>query len=483
MAEPQEYLSDGSPLITAAQQGKLRLVRLLLEGGAQVNESNQRGETPLLVACKAMRGDQSGCSVMLKLVRFLLKHGAEPNVQDKTGRTALMYACIERAGVEVASTLIVAGADPSMEDYSGASALVYTINSQQQETLRVLLDACRAKGRDIIIIATDLSPGGGAVTRRYLNVPPSPDSSPVSCMSPSDIELKTGSPGSEADGGNIFNFRAVENKRGSRGAASSPGATGEIAKHQRLRSEPWLAVHNLAHLKRAYEEGLRKKGMQEEEEEDTKDSMLSTDIASSLQQMSLTTVCSQSDLHSSQTPHGKPDTGRISMRGSTEKLSVRPGPQVRCGRRNTLPSLAPPPLLQLPPLTLNYSRSDSYLQNQLGLHAEPRPLSSASSESLSVLVSDGVQMNSNELPSGKKPLPGHNCGVRPQTRVGSFLPPLPVNRAKFSGCSVDMPLGPNMAEPQPHGHCQWQRKFSRRHSVQLEDMGHSGSTEEYIYVL
>ncbi|XP_062407647.1 ankyrin repeat domain-containing protein 34B [Sardina pilchardus] len=485
MAEPQDYLSDGSPLITAAQQGKLRLVRLLLEGGAQVNESNQRGETPLLAACKAMRGEQDGSSVMLKLVRFLLKHGAEPNVQDKTGRTALMYACMERAGAEVASTLIAAGADPSMEDYSGASALVYAINSQHQETLRVLLDACRAKGRDIIIIATDLSPGGGAVTRRYLNVPPSPASSPVSCMSPSDIELKTGSPGSEADGGNIFNFRAVVNKRGSRGAASSPGATGECAKHQRLRSEPWLAIHNLAHLNRAYEEGLRHSGMEEEEEEDTSDSNLSTDIAASLQQMSLFPVCSQSDLHSSQTLHGKPDTGRISMRGSMEKLPVRPGPQVRCGRRNTLPSLAPPPLLQLPPLTtLNHSSSDSYLQSQPGLHTEPRPFSSASSERLSVLDPDGVQMNSNELPSGKKPLPEHNCGGRPQARVGSFLPPLPVNRAKFSGCSVDMPLGPSMAEPQPHGQpCQWQRKFSRRHSVQLEDMGHSGSTEEYIYIL
>lgn len=48
-----------------------------------------------------------------------------------------MYACMERAGAQVASTLLAAGADPSMEDHSGASALVYAINAQHQPTLKV----------------------------------------------------------------------------------------------------------------------------------------------------------------------------------------------------------------------------------------------------------------------------------------------------------------------------------------------------------
>lgn len=62
---------------------------------------------------------------------------ADPNAQDRAGRTALMYVCMERAGAQVASTLLSAGADPSMEDYSGASALVYAINAQHQPTLKV----------------------------------------------------------------------------------------------------------------------------------------------------------------------------------------------------------------------------------------------------------------------------------------------------------------------------------------------------------
>lgn len=70
------------------------------------------------------------------------------------------------------------------------------------------MEACQARGRDIIIIATEMGMTGGSVTRRYLNVPPSPDTSPVSCMSPSDIILKTGSPNSP-EGDNVFNFRGT----------------------------------------------------------------------------------------------------------------------------------------------------------------------------------------------------------------------------------------------------------------------------------
>ncbi|KAK2826441.1 hypothetical protein Q5P01_020655 [Channa striata] len=264
-------LSDCSPLISAAASGKLRLVRLLVEGGAQVNGRNPRGETALVAACKALRGEPDGPDPV-KLLTYLVQNKADPNAQDRAGRTALMYACMERAGAQVASVLLSAGADPSMEDYSGASSLVYAINAQHQPTLKVLMDACRARGRDIIIIATEMGMNGGPVTRRYLNVPPSPDTSPVSCMSPSDIVLKTASPNSP-EGENIFNFRGAS-KRGSGSSSSSsrhpscelsPLSQGSTPPpRQRMSSEPWLAIHNLACLNRAYEEGMRKKSQQDE---------------------------------------------------------------------------------------------------------------------------------------------------------------------------------------------------------------------------
>lgn len=68
MGEP---LSDCSPLIAAASSGKLRLVRLLVEGGAGVNGRGPAGETPLLAACQALRGQPTGPGT-LRLLAFLL---------------------------------------------------------------------------------------------------------------------------------------------------------------------------------------------------------------------------------------------------------------------------------------------------------------------------------------------------------------------------------------------------------------------------
>lgn len=81
--------------------------------------------------------------------RYLLESGADPNIQDKAGKTALMHACLEQAGVDVLSLLLGSGADPSLNDHSGSSTLVYAVNAGDKEALRVLLDACKAKGKEV----------------------------------------------------------------------------------------------------------------------------------------------------------------------------------------------------------------------------------------------------------------------------------------------------------------------------------------------
>ena len=49
--------TDGNSLLKAVYLSRLRLTRLLLEGGAYVNESSERGETPLMVACRTQHSD------------------------------------------------------------------------------------------------------------------------------------------------------------------------------------------------------------------------------------------------------------------------------------------------------------------------------------------------------------------------------------------------------------------------------------------
>ncbi|CAK6950505.1 ankyrin repeat domain 34Bb [Scomber scombrus] len=205
MDESTEVRTDGNSLLKAVYLSRLRLTRLLLEGGAYINESNEHGETPLMVACKTRHTDSQSVPKH-KMVRYLLENGADPNIQDKTGKTALMHACLEQAGAEILSVLLSSGANPTLEDHAGLSALVYAVNSGNRDVLRVLLDACKAKGKEVIIITTNKLPSGHQMTKQYLNVPPPPDLeerlhyTPTSCcMSPYEIQLRTPPQGSSAN--------------------------------------------------------------------------------------------------------------------------------------------------------------------------------------------------------------------------------------------------------------------------------------------
>ncbi|XP_029593606.1 ankyrin repeat domain-containing protein 34A-like [Salmo trutta] len=238
--------TEGNALLKAVFQGKLRLTRLLLEGGAYINEGNERGETPISAACLAGYEDPQSRQ---RMVRYLLEKGADPNIPDKSGRTALMHACVEQAGKEVVSLLLENGADPSLKDYTGSSALVHAINRGDRDTLQVLLDACKAKGKEVIIITTDTSPSGTKKTKQYLNSPPSPGVvdklSPMACMSPSEVVIQTSnSPAAEKaeEEDSIFSFALT-----SALPLPSTRTLGEKRPHprkllKRLNSEPWGLV-------------------------------------------------------------------------------------------------------------------------------------------------------------------------------------------------------------------------------------------------
>ncbi|XP_013998918.1 ankyrin repeat domain 34Bb [Salmo salar] len=282
MEDTMVVRTDGNSLLKAVFLSRLRLTRLLLEGGAYINESNERGETPLMVACKTRHTDAQSVPKH-KMVRYLLESGADPNIQDKTGKTALMHACLEQAGAEVLSLLLGSGADPSLDDHSGFSALVYAVNAGENEALRVLLDACKAKGKEVIIITTDKLPSGRQMTKQYLNVPPPPDleerlhctpGSAACCMPPSEIQLRTPPQGTSATaspqpGSPLLGLREHHHQgggttiSGSAGSGSSqpgsptrdpnlfrgpgPGVV-KLFHPQRLHSEPWVQQNKASSL-------------------------------------------------------------------------------------------------------------------------------------------------------------------------------------------------------------------------------------------
>ncbi|XP_042309125.1 ankyrin repeat domain-containing protein 34B [Sceloporus undulatus] len=254
MEETVELSPDGNSLIKAVYHRRLRLTRLLLEGGAYINESNDRGETPLMVACKTNHVDPQSVS-KVKMVKYLLENKADPNIQDKTGKTALMHACLQKAGPEIISLLLKSGADVSLQDHSGNSVLVYSVNSEDKETLKVLLDACKAKGKEVIIITKDRSPSGKQRTRQYLNVPPmdSDESQfPGSCTSPSDVEVKTSpspSTNSNQKENALFNFKETSysgRKEDSPEPHSPSRKTHTGPQVQHVYSEPWMKTTSIS---------------------------------------------------------------------------------------------------------------------------------------------------------------------------------------------------------------------------------------------
>ncbi|XP_016073436.1 PREDICTED: ankyrin repeat domain-containing protein 34C [Miniopterus natalensis] len=257
MDDHTELRTDGNSLLKAVWLGRLRLTRLLLEGGAYINESNDKGETALMVACITQHVDQQSVS-KAKMVRYLLDNRADPNIQDKSGKSALIHACIGRAGAEVVSLLLGNGADPSLEDHTGASALVYAVNADDKDALRCLLDACKARGKEVIIITMDKSSSGTKTTTQYLNVPPSPRAegrqSPGLCASPSDIKLMApglDSPPCEKEDDifslqtghpSAYNTSKALNEPGSPTRKVGSLKRTRLPQLKRLQSEPWGLV-------------------------------------------------------------------------------------------------------------------------------------------------------------------------------------------------------------------------------------------------
>ncbi len=257
-SNPGVAMDSGNPLLRAVFLRRLRLTRLLLEGGAYINESNSQGQTPLMVACRTQHIDAQSAS-RVKLVQFLLEKGADPNIQDKEGRSALMHSCREHAGAEVVSLLLASGADISLEDQSGTSALVYAVMAGDWKVLKVLLDTCKANGKEVIIIATDKFPCGKLQAKQYPSMPPVISLDPTDKMtsvapaSPSEVQLIT-SPQCSASTlcppKPVFSFKEAQ----SCGVSSHPCSPSRLQRFGqvtpcglqqpllRLNSEPWLKI-------------------------------------------------------------------------------------------------------------------------------------------------------------------------------------------------------------------------------------------------
>ncbi|KAI0878003.1 hypothetical protein GGS24DRAFT_48617 [Hypoxylon argillaceum] len=104
-----------------AARGKLSIVHLLIEHGADVNPKHDT-ETPALV--KAAEGGN------VAVVSELLKHNADPNARNRLGQTALFVAAI-KGHDSVVEALVRGRADINAQDKEGRSPLLYLASEKK----------------------------------------------------------------------------------------------------------------------------------------------------------------------------------------------------------------------------------------------------------------------------------------------------------------------------------------------------------------
>jgi ankyrin repeat protein len=147
-----------TPLLFAARHGRIESARVLLEAGADVNETAPNGDSVLVMASFSGQG---------KFAAFLLEHGADPNAA-RAGY-ATLHTAVLRGDLELVKALCSHGADPNIrltkgsrqqrdsmwfalsESLAGATPFLLAAKYAEIEIMRFLT----AKGADPLLAAND----------------------------------------------------------------------------------------------------------------------------------------------------------------------------------------------------------------------------------------------------------------------------------------------------------------------------------------
>lgn len=152
--------SGYSALLWAASQGYTQIVEMLINKGADVNKKNVAGNSALIFATRGNHTKMVGLLTLhhaevnvishlellkgdtpltiavrnknLEIVKMLISNGADVTVKNNYEETALKIA-IKNRDIEIVKILIEAGVDLNKEDSWGSDALQYAIDHIKDE--------------------------------------------------------------------------------------------------------------------------------------------------------------------------------------------------------------------------------------------------------------------------------------------------------------------------------------------------------------
>ena len=138
-----------SLLLTAAFNGKIKLVETLLRHGADINVIDETGRTPLMLSAKTGHKE---------VVEHLLQKNAKVDIQDKQGHTAISLAG-HSGNLEIVVLLINAGSNIQIKSKYGNTPLILATDAGHEEIVRQLIgqggeiDVINKSGNNALIIA------------------------------------------------------------------------------------------------------------------------------------------------------------------------------------------------------------------------------------------------------------------------------------------------------------------------------------------
>ena len=163
-------IENGMALRIAANNGRIDLVKLLLNKGADVTVRTADGGTALMDAVReghieivnllfdkganGVDGNVLWVAIQngrTELVKLLLDKGSNANVKTRTNQTALMEA-IRLGQPEIIKLLLDKGADANVKDQNNKTALILALeineyNKNKKNIIRIILE--QAKGIDV----------------------------------------------------------------------------------------------------------------------------------------------------------------------------------------------------------------------------------------------------------------------------------------------------------------------------------------------
>src|SRR6056297_388830 len=117
---------------TLCKEGTPQEIQQAIDDGAEVNQQNEDGVTPLMTAARHNNNYEA--------VLTLYNNGAYVNSRDNEGWNALMYAVRYNDNKDVVRILLRMNSRVNIDDTDGTTPLILAVKYRDEEIVRMLLN-------------------------------------------------------------------------------------------------------------------------------------------------------------------------------------------------------------------------------------------------------------------------------------------------------------------------------------------------------